>query len=312
MLRKSPGFTILELLVAIAIIGLISTIAIAIVTNSREEARESGARQFASQVHRSFGATEVLRWTFDNSPAAGPVTDDSGNGNTGNFFDNATVVGSDISGKAVTVDGSGDYIESNVPIPWPSGIGGGPFTVTLWAKSNIAKSGYDLLLHNGSIFASGNGGNVSGSFTIEVPTTPDTCPVRLFRKGSTTGETSLCFDPNIDIQKWHHYVLTHTNSPEKTKLYVDGHLTLESGTTKASGATLGATCSAEVPPQTCYNWVIYPHFDAYRVGADRIAPPGRFFNGVVDEVNVYSTAIGVSEIQKLYAEGLPRHKVAEK
>ena len=67
ILQSGAGFTLLELLVAIAIIGLISNIAIAVVQNSREKARLSGAQQFAQQVHQSFGASEVLRWTFEGT-----------------------------------------------------------------------------------------------------------------------------------------------------------------------------------------------------------------------------------------------------
>lgn len=74
---KLYGFTLLELLVVIAIVSVIANIAIAVVVDSRDKARLVGAQQFAKQAHDSFGATEILRWTFDSVTGL-TVIDESG------------------------------------------------------------------------------------------------------------------------------------------------------------------------------------------------------------------------------------------
>ena len=40
----------------------------------------------------------------------------------------------------------------------------------------------------------------------------------------------------------------------------------------------------------------------------RSAPGGNPFNGIIDEVRIYSEALTAGEIQKHYAEGLERYK----
>src|SRR3989338_3079507 len=138
-ISSGAGFTLLELLVVIAIIGVISNIAVAVVQNSREDARIAGAKQFAQQVHQSFGATEDVRWTFEQVDNNNDwVLDESGNNYHGKFYNSAGGTGDPpvsptdaINGNAISFDGADDRLA----FARPSGaVQGKPFTISLWVK----------------------------------------------------------------------------------------------------------------------------------------------------------------------------------
>lgn len=101
---KSIGFTLVELLVVITILGLFASIVITKIAGSREKARMAAAlRNFKNLEH---GIEPVGSWSFDNI-SSGIVVDGSGNGNNGMVF-GATLSADSIidSGKSLSFDGN--------------------------------------------------------------------------------------------------------------------------------------------------------------------------------------------------------------
>jgi len=47
-----------------------------------------------------------------------------------------------------------------------------------------------------------------------------------------------------------------------------------------------------------------------KLGADAALRPGLFYNGIIDELQIYKEALTLSQIQHLYAQGLIRRAVA--
>jgi len=76
------GFTVLELLVVIFIIGIISTIVFVYVWGILESARFASAQQFDATIHNALGAELVGEWLFD-TVVGDETPDTSGFGNTG-------------------------------------------------------------------------------------------------------------------------------------------------------------------------------------------------------------------------------------
>jgi len=84
---SSKAFTLIEILVVIAIIGLLASIVIVNVNNAREKARIAAGLQFSAEVYHALGAYAVGIWNFDEG--SGTIAkDSSGNGNNLNLYGN--------------------------------------------------------------------------------------------------------------------------------------------------------------------------------------------------------------------------------
>ena len=62
---KLNGFTLVELLVVISIIGLLSSIVLVSFSNSRDKARLAKSQQFDAQISHALGAYAVGIWRFE-------------------------------------------------------------------------------------------------------------------------------------------------------------------------------------------------------------------------------------------------------
>lgn len=93
---------------------------------------------------------------------------------------------------------------------------------------------------------------------------------------------------SISTGKWHHVVGSYDGS--MMRVYVDGRYRNEAG--PYAGAVLFTTGSGAVKiSEYCCASTYY-------------------FNGLLDELRIYENSFTASEVQKLYAEGLPRHILA--
>ena len=300
-ISSGAGFTLLELLVVIAIIGVISNIAVAVVQNSREDARIAGAKQFAQQVHQSFGATEDVRWTFENV-SGNQVLDESGNNYHGTFYNNSgsgtsnPLVGSldAINGNAISLNGTYDRLAVQ-----KSATEDKPFTISLWAKAE------DLSIANDQYIFNSLTNNFDG-FNIILGNHSD-CGVgksiyfQLVRNPPAELAQRACFG-SADT-KWHYLTATfEINSPlagqGTVTTYFDGKKIMNRTNPLDSSSNNG------------FNGRIV----GYRLGAyggeTQSQQSGYFFKGKIDEFNFYYSALSQAEIEKLYAEGKEKLKLA--
>jgi len=85
--------------------------------------------------------------------------------------------------------------------------------------------------------------------------------------------------------KWHHIVGVYSDSQDKHVFYIDGAIAEEAD-------------------------VVAP-FSLLSDTSDPLLIGGtEYFDGLIDEVAIYSRALSTAQIQKLYAEGLPRHQLS--
>ncbi len=204
--KKCFGFTLIEILVVIAIIGLIASITMVAIRNSKEKARIANVLAFAGTVYRSLGAYSAGIWGLNQS--SGSATDSSGNGNTGNFGTapaNPTWSPNNPSGSgnSLSFDG-GDFVncgnKSSLDIPTT-----GKVTVMAWVKRNA-------LAGNAGVVSKRNATNTNYELGI-------TSGGNIFNYDGTNTRTST---KTVAIGEWHHIAMS-INSGNVT-FYLDGAL----------------------------------------------------------------------------------------
>lgn len=284
--KLSKAFTLIELLVVIALIGLLASIVFLFLANARDEARIAAGVQFDSSLRTGLGFWAVGIWHLDDGLGSPTVRDASGNGHTGTISGAVwnTACGDLGFGPCLEFDGVDDYVDvGTIDVP-PNTT---ELTLTGWVRMNDVQD--CTFTHNCRLI---DKGNVAGSHPQwwGLSFAPDFGIARVrFRVKTDPGGimTTLHSEPTrIQNGKWSFVVGTYNGS--EMIIYEDG---IETGRTAKSGAiSIDPTKSV---------WI----------GNTPGAP--RPFGGLIDEVHVYTRALTYSEVQKLYAEGVEKRKIAQ-
>jgi len=182
-----------------------------------------------------------------------------------------TFVSGGIRGNAYNFDGTNDYAISSILPSTIPGVTGTDWTLSVWINPSQVKDQIFFSLY-----------------------TPFAYYIRLINdRFYYYWRTSSGYDGDYETasggrkaNEWYHVALTHSNSMTITVLYVNGK---EAGRkTGSSGSILGHT-----------------------VNLGRAGSGAYYYAGIIDEVRIYSNALIASNIRQLYAEGLPRHTLAE-
>jgi len=271
---KKKGFTVIELLVVISIIGLLSSIVLVSLKGGRERARIAKSLQFAATVHHSLGADAVGIWDFNENAdntcqgAIAPwddICDSSGYNNHGQRNGATWVSGNTPSGTgyALSFDGVDDYVE----IPSLSSWRGRNLTAMLWFFPNGWVDDTGGSSHH--FYPCGGDG-----FGIVSDSSNWVWWIR-----TAAGRQSRSVSHQNQLNKWHHLVLTYNEASGDMQFYLNGTL--------KNNSNLGAG--------TSISWVS---------GTLRIGHGGSYAtNGLIDDVRIYTEALSSAQIQQLYVEG---------
>jgi len=215
---NSAGFTLVELLVVISVIGLLASVVLVNMGGAKQQAIVAQSKTFSASIQQKIGIDLVGAWNFDDGSGTVAV-DSSGYGSNGDFAGHAPawIVGSEcVEGSCLLFNGS-VYVDcgTNVVLT-PENI-----TLEAWAKpsamptwmgiiSNMTSWGTGFSLQMGT--AQNIAAMVSGSY-LQTSWRPET-------------------------GKWYHVVATHDNVTNLNILYVNGKK--ENQSTRAVSYEAGA------------------------------------------------------------------------
>lgn len=274
-MKKQKGLTIVEILIVIGIIGLLASIILIITNEARERAKIAASLNFAAQVHHSLGAYAAGIWDF-NEGGGITAADASGNENDGTINGEGDEWTDDTSsgkGYALSFDGSDDYVEvEDVDLL----SGATQFTIMYWVKPAI-----DLKEEEG--FAWYGGVEESLEYRLGWQSWTDGITVDFY----DTSGTRHFMDTDFYLLKdqWYHIVGLYDG--DYLKVYINAELIKQED---KGFFTVGTTANT------------------LKIGYTQ----GGYWDGIIDDVRIYIEALALSQIKKIYAQGLDRHSLSVK
>lgn len=269
---KQKGFTLIEILVVIAIIGLLASIILVSLKEVRERARIAKGLNFAAQIHHALGAYAVGIWDF-NEGSGNEVKDTSGNDNNGTIY-GAGWTDDTPNNEGYALEFSraeSDWVQIDGDIVLEDGA----MTLSLWFKTPD-KNVNQYIADNREA-----GWHASQWWFI-----------KNYSGGNCAADPgNICFEDRVwakgsdwRVNEWTHIVVIDDTST--AKMYINGKLV---GTGSGQVTTIGTKL---------------------RFGT-RWDNSG-YLQGTIDDARVFDEALTSAQIKKLYVEGLERHKLVEK
>ncbi len=285
--QKNKGFTLIELLVVISIIGLLSSVVLASLQSAREKGRIASIVTFDTYNYHKLGSNLIASFDFNDSTNYGKDTSNNGY-NMGSWGTITTGTGANGSGSSVNTSVGYFYVvyAGGVPFITTTQKGG---TISVWEKQLSTSFPIQVIV---TLPNSADPLNDKG-YTIKCAQGA----LKVMSDNAQTGDLSInsqsvCADTNV----WHNITADFNYSTSVITVYVDGKqvASLSSAsipTRPIAGIYIGAEPGQQTNPQ------------AY--GGQE------FFNGYIDDVKIYNESLLASEVQKLYAEGLKTHTLAD-
>ena len=215
---NSLGFTLVEVLVVISIIGILSSIVMVSINSAKEKAEIAKGKAFDSHISRVIGLSLLSKWSLEN----GEAEDQAEGGNNGDITGGVTEVAG-ITDNALQFNGTDGLVEFDESffVSTPT-----EFTVSLWAKPSSIPPDEDAVL----FYSTRNvefmiGYSTDGKFFTS------------YKLSSLIWE-GVSAEKNSSPGKWYHVVASWSSS--KVVLYVNGSVV---GQIVPTGSTFATTPS---------------------------------------------------------------------
>jgi prepilin-type N-terminal cleavage/methylation domain-containing protein len=280
--KTEKAFTLIELLLVVAIVGILAGLAVVNMSGATEAARIAKIKVFSNSIRNSLMGNRVSEWRFDET--SGTATADTAGINTGalaNFNFDSTSSGwrigsSCVSGGCLQFDGVNDSVSFGAPAILNPGLGS--WTVGGWVFAEdytYPKSRFPI----GGYLSSGSNWYIDASYNSNGT-------VIGFSDGTNRVTGSLNCDagyrPNDTKNKWTHIYVIFDRVAGKAYEYVNG--VKQSNTVDISSVTGSVT--------NPYDYIS--------------GVAGWMLDGFVDDVCVYNAALTASRVKENYLAGLDR------
>ncbi|MEA1919634.1 MAG: LamG domain-containing protein [Campylobacterota bacterium] len=198
----------------------------------------------------------------------GNALDSSGNGNNGAENGGVSYLAGKV-GQAATFDGIDDYfqVSDNTQLR----LSNTDFTISAWIYETARNESWGdaILAKRGSGFSNGWGLSVGGERGSTV--------ADVIYKVSAGGDPDINSEGHIELNQWHHILLTYDYETQTAKVYIDGNLE-DQGILPTPNSTTSS--------------------DLF-IGKDSTADQ-YYFHGLMDDIRIYSRAINSSEIEEVH------------
>ncbi len=268
---SKKGFTLIELLVVVAVLALLASIVTSNLGGAREGARISNALSFQSQTHSLLGSDLVGWWNFNDPDAR--YKDLSGYGNHGSCTSCPTVTDGvpGTGGSAMEFDGVGDYVNAGNNTSLNVS---NEITLSAWFYSDdFIQVSVPLVKHLQYRFHFHTNENLYTDYY-------DAEGNRYY------SAHSYALLGIVEDSRWYYITIVYTGY--KTQVYINGE--------KKSDRDQG---NGGIRSNQGNNFYI---------GS---VAGGHPFNGLIDDVRIYSRALSASEIQTLYTQTKDRYLANE-
>ena len=232
----------------------------------RVDAEKSDGSMIKGKLWSFLTGRMVGWWKLDEIEGRN-VVDSSGSGLDGRLVGSAHIISDVARGNVLSLDGEGDYVDCGNDLRFDIT---GEITISVWFKVNKFDKPWQTIIAKGDtawrLQRNRDTDNIEFSCTgLDVPSD---------QWSSVRGKRE------VNDGKWHYSVGVYDG--EKICLYVDGELDVSA---EATGRI--NTNSREV------------------LIGENAEEPGRFWNGLIDDVRIYSYTLNEAEIKILYADDGP-------
>lgn len=203
--KNKKGFTVIELLIVVAIISILSSIIIGSLNSARTKASIASGKKFAASLDHAYSTDAAGLWDF-NETSGTTVSDKSSNENNGTISGTSNWV-SGVNGNAISLD-----LNSSVDLGHSDLYNSSDFTISFWVKpggfdgtpaqwGNILMRG-GVYNTNGFRFGARNDGKL------------------VFWSTESGGSLNFTSTKAISTDRFYHIALTYSSG--KATMYIDG------------------------------------------------------------------------------------------